>query len=107
MRRANSNMEDQDDDNDVIEFSGASDDEELDRDSTETPTGREKNLWLLENATSIVWKFFGFLAGQDGRIMEADKRKQTEVYCNRCYVCLKYTGGTINLRYHLKKHHLT
>jgi len=39
--------------------------------------------------------------------MEADKRKRTEVYCNRCYACLKYTRGTSNLRYHLEKHHLT
>jgi len=73
-------MADQDDD--VIELSGASDGEELDRDSTETPTGREKNLRPLENTTSVVWKFFGFLVGQDKRIMEADKQKQTEVYCN-------------------------
>ena len=42
--------------------------------------------------------------GPDGRILEPDKRKWTEVYCNRCYTCVKYTGGTSNLRYHLVKH---
>ena len=71
---------------------------------------RKKNLQPLENATSIVWKFFGFLAGQDRRILkpdpEPDKRKRMEVYCNKCYARVKYTRGS-NLRYHLKKHHLT
>ena len=67
----------------------------------------QKNLQPLENATSVVWKFFGFLVGQDGEILEPDKQKWMEVYCNKCHVHLKYTGGSSNLRYHLKKHHLT
>jgi len=42
------------------------------------------NLKLLEGATSIVWKFFGFEADEDGRILIADKRKRRAVTCNRC-----------------------
>ena len=32
-------------------------------------------------ATSVVWKFFGFDADDDGRILVADKRKQKAVTC--------------------------
>ena len=92
----------------VIELS---DDDEQNESDEEQELSREhgskKNLQPLENATSVVWKFFGFLAGQDGRILEPDKRKRTEVYCNKCYARVKYTGGTSNLRYHLERHHLT
>ena len=66
----------------------------------------ERNsLQPLEGATSIVWKFFGFDADKDGRILVSDKRKRTKVSCNRCNKKLKYTGGTSNLHYHLDKHH--
>ena len=106
MHKANNNMADND--HDVIELTDdeeSSEDQERGRHSREN--GRERNLQPLENVTSVVWRFFRFLAGPDGRILEPDKRKQTEVYCNRCYMRLKYTGGTSNLRYHLEKHHLS
>ena len=34
-----------------------------------------KNLQPLEGATSVVWKFFGFDADKDSRILVSDKRK--------------------------------
>jgi len=55
----------------MIEFSDdevSSEDGEQDKEH-----GRKRNLQPLENATSIVWKFFRFLVGQDGKIMEPDK----------------------------------
>ena len=64
-----------------------------------------KNLQPPEGTTSVVWKFFGFDADKDGRILVSDKRKQTNVNFNRCKKKLKYTGGTSNLHYHLDKHH--
>ena len=59
----------------------------------------KKNLQPLENATSVVWKFLAFW----WKILEPEKGKQTEAYCNKCYAPLKYTGGSCNLRYHLEK----
>ena len=106
MHKANNNMADND--HDVIELTDdeeSSEDQERGRHSREN--GRERNLQPLENVTSVVWRFFRFLAGPDGRILEPDKQKQTEVYCNRCYMRLKYTGGTSDLRYHLEKHHFS
>ena len=96
-----------DDYHDVIELiddEESSEDEKRGRHSREN--GRMRNLQPLEYANSVVWRFFGFLAGLEWRILEPDKQKRTEVYCNRCYTHLKYTGGTSNLRYHLEKHHL-
>ena len=62
MRKTN-NMADNED---VIELSDgeeSSEKEEPSRESREHGSGdREKNLQPLENATSVVWKIFGFLA---------------------------------------------
>ena len=72
---------------------------------SEVETSLNRNLQPLEGATSVVWKFFGFDADEDGQIIVAEKRKRTTVSCNRCNKKLKYTGGTSNLHYHLDKHH--
>ena len=48
-----------------------------------------KTLQPLEGATSVVWKFFGFDADEDVRILVSDKRKQTNVNCNCCKKKLK------------------
>jgi len=37
----------------------------------------------LEGATRVVWKFFGFKADQDERILVADKKKWRAVTCNQ------------------------
>ena len=38
---------------------------------------------LLERATSLVWKFWGFETSTDGR---TDKKKRTVVVCKLCQV---------------------
>ena len=108
MHKSNNNMMDNKDN--VIELSDdeESSEEELSKDSREHGSkGRQKKLQLLENITSVVWKFFRFMAGQDGKILELDKQNHTEVYCNKRYAHIKYTRDTSNIRYHLEKHHLT
>ena len=82
-----------------VEFSSESSDSESD---VQSMSG---NLQPLEGAASVVWKFFGFEADNDGRILVADKRKRRAVTCKRCKKKLKYTGGTSNLHFHLREHH--
>ena len=60
-----------------VELSSESSDSESDVQST------SRNLQPLEGATSVVWKFFGFEADDDGRILVADKRKRRAVTCKR------------------------
>ena len=89
-----------------VELSSESSDSESDVQST------SGNLQPLEGATSIIWKFFGFEADDDRRILVADRRilvadrrKRRTVTCKRCKKKLKYTGGTSNLHFHLREHH--
>ena len=56
-----------------------------------------RNLQQLEGATSVVWKFFGFNTDKDGQILIPEKRKHSNVSCNRCDKKLKYTGVQLSL----------
>ena len=82
-----------------VELSSESSDSKSDVQST------SGNLQLLEGTTSVIWKFFGFEADDDRRILVADKRKRRAVTCKRCKKKLKYTGGTSNLHFQLREHH--
>lgn len=59
------------------------------------------NLLPLSNASSEVWKFYGF-KNDGGKIVDGDK-----VYCVICepHRQLKYCGNTTNLFSHLKNKH--
>ena len=69
------------------------------------PGNSEDELLPLEGAKSAgVWRHFGILAW-DGKFIEPDKRKRKELVCKLCHQCLKYSGNTTNLHFHLHEHH--
>jgi len=51
-----------------------------------------------------VWKQFGF-PGRNGKFVETDKKKRTNVCCKLCRKTIKYCGNTSNLRSHLEREH--
>ena len=57
---------------------------ELSSDSKSDVEFMSGNLQSLEGATSIVWKFYGFEADNDGRILVAAKRKRRAVTFKQC-----------------------
>ena len=61
-------------------------------------------LLPLEGSTSEVWKHFGF-PGKNGKFVETDKKKRTDVSCKLCKKAIKYCGNTSNLRSHLERDH--
>ena len=63
-----------------------------------------EDLTRLEGSKSIVWDFFVF-PRKDGKYIEPDKKKRTEVHCQSCKQILKYSGNTTNPRFHLDSHH--
>ena len=63
-----------------------------------------EDLTRLEGSKSIVWDFFVF-PSKDGKYIEPDKKKRTEVHCQSCKQILKYSGNTTNPRFHLDSHH--
>ena len=58
-------------------------------------SGSTVELLLLEGSTSEVWKHFGF-PRRDGKFIEMDKKKCTDVCCKLCKKALKYCGNTTN-----------
>ena len=71
---------------------------------THEASGSSVELLPLEGCTSEVWKYFGF-PGKNGKIIEADKSKRTNVCCKLCMKKIKYCGNTSNLRSHLEREH--
>ena len=58
-----------------------------------------------ENSTSLVWNYFGFKAGEDGKPINSEK-----AICRVTSGCTKKPvlakgGNTSNLLTHLKRHH--
>ena len=60
-------------------------------------------LLPLEGAISGIWRFF-WLPGEDGQIVEKDK-KRNEVTFQLCFQVLKYASNTTNMWFHLQTHH--
>ena len=71
---------------------------------THEASGSSVELLPLEGCTSEVWKYFGF-PGKNGKIIETDKSKRTNVCCKLCMKKIKYCGNTSNLRSHLEREH--
>ena len=61
--------------------------------------GSIDELLPLEGSTSEVWKHFGF-PGRNGKFVETDKKKRTNVCCKLCRKTMKYCGNTSS---HLKR----
>ena len=60
----------------------------------------KRDLLPLENAKSSIWTYFGFPAS-NGRFVEAERKKRTNVFCKLCDMDLSYTGNTTNMITHL------
>ena len=56
------------------------------------------NFW--GNAKSAVWKYFGFLADDNGAIID-----RTRAVCRICRFAIRFSGNTTNLGNHMHKHH--
>src|SRR5699024_8246657 len=54
----------------------------------------------LPHARSEVWTYFGFVADQDGQILDRSK-----VVCRLCSSSFCYSGNTTNFYSHLKSMH--
>ena len=76
---------------------------ETDEPSEETTDSTQGGMQLIskKNTKSLVWKYFGFTPGEDGRPTN---------YCNpKCKLCFKEVSAkfsnTSNLLKHLRLHH--
>ena len=62
-----------------------------------------QELLPLEGSKSQVRKHFGFPA-KNGEIIEK-KKDRKNVTCKLCFITIKFSGNTTNLRFHLKEYY--